>query len=68
MSSASTRSVRRVQRLHWSSIVTNIDDAIETINCAVLYETPWDEDNKSENLKQYKGLLEEKAERLIRLA
>jgi hypothetical protein len=32
------------------------------------YETPWDEDNKSENLKQYKGLPEEKAERLIRLA
>jgi hypothetical protein len=32
MSSASTRSVRRVQRLDWSSIVTNIDAAIETMN------------------------------------
>ena len=68
MSSASTRSVRRVQRLDWSSIVTNIDAAIETMKCAVLYETPWDEDNKSENPKLYKELLEKKAERLIRLA
>lgn len=38
----------------------DIDAAIQTMNRAVLCE--WDEDNKAENLKLYKELLEDKAE------
>lgn len=40
----------------------NIDAAIRTMNRAVLYETPWDECNKAENLKLYKELLAETSE------
>ena len=39
----------------------DIDAAIRTMNRAVLYETPWDEDNKAEVLKLYNELLAEKA-------
>lgn len=39
----------------------DIDGAIATMNRAVLYETPWDEDNKARVLKLYNELKAEKA-------
>ena len=38
----------------------NVDAAITTMNRAVLYETPWDSDNRLKALKLYDELLEEK--------
>lgn len=39
----------------------DLDAAITTMNRAVLYETPWDEDNKAKVLKLYNELLSEKS-------
>ena len=37
-----------------------LDDAVGTMNLAVLYETPWDRDNIEMNLELYKELLTER--------
>lgn len=38
----------------------SLEEAIKTMNCAVLYETPWDDDNKAEVLRFYNELLVER--------
>ena len=38
----------------------DIDEAIRTMNRAVLYETPWDEENKADVMQLYEALCSEK--------